>query len=463
MFTDEQKIIIDAVLNSNGSKVIGVNAVAGSGKSTTAKGIIDAVQPVNGIYTAFNKSVIAEAKRKMKGIDCRTMHSLAYKYINYKKINDLTVSTLDSFNITFKEKKAIITKINDFFVSKYISYNAFCSAIKSSPKKAEIKLLQMLSNKELPVPFNFLLKAFHCALAKNQLEYDEYDLLILDECQDTSAVVLEIFMLLKAKKRVVLGDTHQNIYNFMNTVNAFTELNSDQIEIYNLTKSFRCTEKVAEQVQKFGENYFGTNFQFKGTDNPPNKDGSIAILTRTNSALLEIIEEAINEDLDFKLYRNPYDIAEMFLSLKSIASGSSDKLKEDQKYKYAYLIKMYNEYISKLENDNKPSSTDFFNYLAIVTENDEEIVSTIKTIRKFYNTGTDVYKIIKLAQEKNNINSKLSLSTVHTFKGLEADTVYIHKSLNDSLLHGNINDNIEPYNIYYVALSRAKYNIKFLV
>ena len=456
MFTDEQRTIIEAVKNSDGSKVIGVNAVAGSGKSTTAKGVIDTLQPKNCLYTAFNKSVIDEAKAKFKNVDCRTLHSLAYKYLNYRNIEELTVSSLADFNLSFTDKKLIVTKLNDFFVSKYLSYKDFCSANHYKVYKAEVEVLEKLSQKKLPVPFNFLLKAFHLALSKDEIIYPEYDLVILDECQDTSAVALEIFMLLKAKKRVMLGDTHQNIYSFMNTVNAFTELNSDQIELYNLTQSFRCSPEIAKEVDKFGKKYFNDNFVFRGTDNPPERDGSVAILTRTNGALLEVIQIALDNDNDFKLFRNPYEIADMAIALKLISIGRDDKLNAQQVTRYRYLIELYNEYV-KQEKDNI-TPVKFFTYIAKATDYDIEVISCVKFLHRCHVNGVDLFQLVKDAYKKNNPKSLNYISTVHTFKGLEADTVYIHDSLDQSI-KGVEEGDIEPYNIYYVALSRARYKL----
>lgn len=461
MFTEEQQLIIDAVIHSDGSKIIGVNAVAGSGKSTTAKGIIDAVRPKNGLYTAFNKSVIDSAKKKMKNIDCRTLHSLAYKYLNYRDIAELTVSSLSDYEeLSFVEKKSIVIKLNSFFVSKYLSYSKYCKDLETTVSDIEVEILTKLSEKKMPVPFNFLLKAFHLALSKNEIVYPEYDLIILDECQDTSAVALEIFILLKAKKRVMLGDTHQNIYSFMNTVNAFVEVEKDQIELYYLTQSFRCNDDVAEKVQDFGVRYFDETFKFRGTDNPPKKDGSIAVLTRTNSGLLEVIQDAIDNEIDFKLFRNPYEIADMAISLRLISLGKSDKLKPEQQTTYRYLINMYRDYIDQEDSKYDISPHRFFGYVMRHTDRDEELTGAIKFLAKCQANNIDLFKLVKTAHEKNNKKATTYLSTVHTFKGLEADTVYLHSSIKDSMIRALETEEIEPMNIMYVALSRARYEIK---
>lgn len=81
LMTEEQT----AIINSSGN--ITINAVAGSGKTTT---VIEyaAARPNNAriLYLAFNKSVKLEAVNKfnLRGLDnvkVETAHSLAYKYI----------------------------------------------------------------------------------------------------------------------------------------------------------------------------------------------------------------------------------------------------------------------------------------------------------------------------------------------------------------------------------------------
>jgi hypothetical protein len=65
----------------------------------------------------------------------------------------------------------------------------------------------------------------------------DYDLVILDEINDTTAVALEIFRLIPAAKKIGLGETNQAIYQFLNLVNGFEEM-ADEPVLY-LTHSWR--------------------------------------------------------------------------------------------------------------------------------------------------------------------------------------------------------------------------------
>jgi len=77
-----------AIINSNGN--IKINAVAGSGKTTTIIEYAKA-RPANSriLYLAFNRSVKIEATKKfaekgLSNVKVETAHSLAYKNIIFK-------------------------------------------------------------------------------------------------------------------------------------------------------------------------------------------------------------------------------------------------------------------------------------------------------------------------------------------------------------------------------------------
>jgi superfamily I DNA and RNA helicase len=80
-FTDEQ----ETILSSTGN--IKINAVAGSGKTTTLVEYAKRQKPGSRIlYLAFNRSVRMEALKRfgdqgLKNVDVQTAHSLAFRRI----------------------------------------------------------------------------------------------------------------------------------------------------------------------------------------------------------------------------------------------------------------------------------------------------------------------------------------------------------------------------------------------
>jgi superfamily I DNA/RNA helicase len=76
----EQQAIIDAFLSRSGS--IAVNALAGTGKTTTLKMLAEAApgQRMQMQYLAFNRAIADDARAKMpRNVEVGTMHSLAYR------------------------------------------------------------------------------------------------------------------------------------------------------------------------------------------------------------------------------------------------------------------------------------------------------------------------------------------------------------------------------------------------
>lgn len=67
-------------------------------------------------------------------------------------------------------------------------------------------------------------------------------------------------------------------------------------------------------------------------------------------------------------------------------------------------------------------------------------------------------------------SNDIVISTVHSFKGLEADTVVINKDLRESVDNAILEEKMSGYrtksnqqifNLYYVALTRAKHKILY--
>ena len=76
--TDEQQLVVDTVLSSKNDKIIAINAIAGSGKTSTGEAVIRAYKPNNGFYTAFNKAIVTDSKKRFGNlVEAKTIHALA--------------------------------------------------------------------------------------------------------------------------------------------------------------------------------------------------------------------------------------------------------------------------------------------------------------------------------------------------------------------------------------------------
>ena len=288
---------------------------------------------------------------------------------------------------------------------------------------------------------------------------------IVHNCQDTTAVTLEIFKLMQANRKIMFGDKFQNIYSFMNTVNAFDELND--LNLIRLTKSFRCNPYIADIVEQFGTSYLEDDFMFKGNEDINITPKSMAYISRTNAALIERMHELLNKGVTFSLTRHVNDIFALPIAVANAACGN---VVYDKKYKY--LETEYRKYSS-----SPKTFKSFYEHL-IYTVDDVSITNTIKTLMSFANKRINIFKL-KESVKNIRSNPNIILTTAHAFKGLEADMVYIEDDLNSSVNKTiqTIKDNItmfnnefttddfltssqkEDLNTYYVALSRARSGI----
>src|ERR1051326_428405 len=227
ILTPEQK----AILKSSGN--IKINAVAGSGKTTTLLEYAKTRNPGDRIlYLVFNRSAKLEAERKflsLLNVRVDTAHSLAFHFVvkgnNYKlkeygyKVHEL-VELLNIEERPDKHHKYIIAN----HVLKFATY--FCNSDKQRVaelnysevvndyrakgfvqsnyleiEKYTRKFLKMMDRCEADIMHDFYLKKFQ--LEKPKLNYDY---ILFDEAQDASPAMLDIVLNQNATK-VIVGDT----------------------------------------------------------------------------------------------------------------------------------------------------------------------------------------------------------------------------------------------------------------
>ena len=419
--TKEQQKVVDTVCDSNtkSNQVIAVNAVAGSGKTATGEAVIRAYNPTKGFYTAFNKAIVVDSNKRFgKLIEAKTIHALAYKYVKPSgDIEELSYNTIKE-DISYEDKALVINILDNFFRSSHTNIHKYILERTQDEfiQKYVIKYAEMMLEGKIPSTFNFMLKCLHIMLAHKEIQID-FDLFIFDEVQDIIPVSLEIFKLINAERKLVLGDRHQNIYSFMNTVNAFNLL-TDTIPL-NLTKSFRCNEYIAGVVDEYGKKYLQPTFNFEGNEAVKQKNVfEMAYITRTNAMLIQRMHELMLQNTTFSLTRNINEIFALPIALLNAANG-----REVYDKKYKYLEKEYKNYLQVRSNYNS-----YFDYISNVTE-DSLLDNVIKMLISFSNKRINIYDLKKKVQAIKP-NPNIILTTAHAFKGLEADNVYIEDDLN---------------------------------
>lgn len=476
-----------AIIHSTGD--IRINAVAGSGKTTTIIEYAAARPPGSRIlYLAFNKSVKLEAARKfeargLQNVKVETAHSLAYKYTvprcgyNVRAQSYKTHEIADLLELRGNgEKHAEYVIANH--INKFLTY--FCNSDKSkvqdlnyldivSDGKAKkfVKsfyshiengtrlLLAKMDKGEIEVIHDFYLKKFQ--LSAPSLPYDY---ILFDEAQDASGAMLDVFLKQKATK-VIVGDIHQQIYAWRHAVNS---LAMADFNTFHLSASFRFPQDIANlaaDVLSWKNHLYElapVTITGKGTDT---KGVSKATIARTNLGLLLKAIEYITDNrkvkhIYFEGNINSYTYADDGASLYDVLNlynNNSDRIR-DKLIKSMKDLDELEEYIEKTEDVQLAMMSE------IVKEYGNEIYGIIKSLKDLH------------AGDEDRDKAEMIFSTVHRAKGMEYDSVYLvndfvteekleklKAALRDKEEELNITKWNEEINLLYVAVTRTKHKL----
>ncbi len=470
------------IINSSGN--IKINAVAGSGKTTTIINYAKALPRTSKIlYLAFNKSVKIHANKRFKkegvaNVKVETAHSLAYRHIVYRnnyKVRSRGYSIheiVDILKLKGSEEKhgeyIIASHINKFIAffcnsEKIKVQNLDYLEIVTDPKaklfvsnfykyieKQTRIFLAKMNKGEIEITHDFYLKKFQ--LSNPILDYDY---ILFDEGQDASPAMLSVFFNQKATK-VIVGDTHQQIYGWRFAINS---LEKATYKTFNLSISFRFGQEIANlamEVLKWKEYIgLGAPFQIIGKGGSE-KIKSKAVIARTNlGLLLKAIEYVTEKDNTKNIYFegniNSYTYADEGASLYDVLSlyNYNHRLIRDKLIKEMKDIEELEEYI------DKTGDVQLAMMVEIVREYGNQIPALIKTIKE------------KHIDNDDKENAEMIFSTVHRCKGMEYDAVQI---VNDFISEEKINNIMtdiqeekidfqklnEEINLLYVAITRAK-------
>ncbi|WP_139256479.1 UvrD-helicase domain-containing protein [Flavisolibacter ginsengisoli] len=472
-----------AIIQSSGN--IRINAVAGSGKTTT---IIEyaATRPANSriLYLAYNKSVKLEAKKRfaergLKNVRVETAHSLAYKSIVFDKGFKVSQKEFKTYDIAEilglpgngeRHGEYIlanhINKFMTYFCNSeaekvqdldYLSIvtddkaRSFVKAFYKHIEKGTRLLLSKMNSGHLEVSHDFYLKLY-------QLSHPvlDYDYMLFDEAQDASPAMLNIFLNQKAIK-VVVGDSHQQIYSWRHAVNSLDKTN---FQLYDLSNSFRFGQDIANLAmeilswKKHLQEVKPVVIVGKGT--PPMSKFK-ATIARTNLGLLLRAITFITEHKDvnhiyFEGNINSYTYADDGASLYDILNLYNHKydLVRDKLIGSMKDLDDLEEYIEKTEDVQLGMMVE------VVKEYRNEIPALIRTLKEKHVGDSEKHK------------AEMVFSTVHRSKGMEYDAVQLAEDFiteskleklasedkkKNEINHTKYNEEI---NLLYVAVTRTK-------
>jgi superfamily I DNA/RNA helicase len=464
-----------------------INAVAGSGKTTT---LIEyaKTRPSRSkiLYLAFNKTVKTEALQKfasagVSNVKVETAHSLAFDHIikhsSYKVVQgykSYELCTLLNLKTNDQHTDFIIAS----HVNKFISY--FCNSkaarvtdldypetITDAKAKTFVtnfykvieqytrEALAKMDKGEMDVTHDFYLKKFQLG---NPLL--PFDYILFDEGQDASAAMLDVFLKQTAIK-IIVGDIHQQIYGWRYAINSLQQVD---YPVYHLSHSFRFDEEIALVANKI----LGWKKALKqapeiklvGAGTPAPAALTKATLGRTNlGLLLNAIAQWQHGEIKTIFFEgniNSYTFADEGASLYDVLNlynGKTDKIK-DKLIAGMKTLKELEDYIEKTED----------NSLAMIVE----------VVKEFGNKLPALINELKTNHTTTKEEADMIFSTVHRCKGMEYDEVtllndfinpeklkkYISQLGGDNITGADKNRLAEEINILYVAATRAKNKLK---
>lgn len=473
--TPEQQHILEAQGD------LKINAVAGSGKTTTLVALAGNLPPSDKVlYLAFNRTVRDEAKQRFQaaGLDrvrIETAHSLAYRSVIRQQSLQLTNNYKPyelARQLQIKSKDAEIRYLLATHTLKYLllflnseesDYKAINYAGSLTDPKAKSfadrfagdlvgytgRLLEFIESGQIPCLHDYYLKKYQ--LSKPKLNYDH---ILFDEGQDASSVMLDVLLGQKARK-VIVGDVHQQIYAWRQAVNSLQKV---PFPTYQLSTSFRFGDEIAEMARRvlawkqlLPEPGIVTELRGCGANGSSN--GPKAILARSNLFLLDKAIQCLHsEDASkwwFEGNLTAYTFAADGTSIFDVLSLQQDRTDKvrDPLLKSLGSFSKLEEYLEKAEDPELAMITE------MVRKYGDELPAFINQLRS------------RQVDPENRAQADLIFSTVHRSKGLEYEAVELTedflthdkllRTLSDAEAHKVARLN-EEINLLYVAMTRAK-------
>ncbi len=444
-FLPEQQEVIDAP-----ESCIKVRAGAGTGKTTTLTGYAAARPTKRILYLAFNKAIQEEAGRRFgRNTTCRTVHSMAYQAIGKQYVEKLdgsvrTIEASKKLDLTYIEAYQVINTLTQWLLSddpvierKHAKQANVVPFFRDAMvKHAEILWDMMVDlDSDIPMTHDGYLKLYQLK-GLHQEDFSRYDIVLMDEAQDTNPVTNRMLEEFKGTK-VYVGDQNQSIYAFRGAINAMSKIDAAE---YRISSSFRFGPQVADVANVFLKYTLNDDMRLRGLGadsiiNPQyDSMGQQAIIGRTNTFLINKAIDAMESGQRFHVV------------------GGTDSLK------LSVLLDAYRLFCDKRDFIFSPYILQFEDYQSLrdfaKDTEDPESLWLCKTVERFTRRVPDIVKKIKENNCKKMADADLILCTAHKSKGLEFEDATLGDDFKD--LYSDEGIDIQEGNLIYVAVTRAK-------
>ena len=496
-----QQAIFDAVANSDSN--LAINAVAGSGKTTT---IVHAASLLHGdvAFLAFNKHIVGELERRLpKNVSAMTIHSLGYKALARKRrptmseykhsdiIDALLVRTVEGRSAAYKRAISRLVDLTRLTLTNLTDHEAAGEIISHHGISAQIaEAVDELSDQ---APGRWTYSDLHGRVIRmatkvidegiqeyrdaGRIDFTDmlylpmalklaphrYDVVLVDEAQDLSAAQLALVQ--AAGRRIIaVGDPSQAIQGFAGADNrSFANLveQTNAVEL-PLSICWRCPTSHLDLARGIvphieakpdapaGRVLHITREEFAGM--PHSGD---LIICRRNAPLVGAALRLISAGIQARIRgRNIGDGL-----VKMTADADKIKLALDLPWRAAFAqrLERYGEN-RRMMLAQKPHSE-----MAIQTLDD-----SVECINAFLVGRPDIESLADLKTQLGALfadaGASVWLSSIHRAKGLEADRVFVLDPAKMALSYPSMRPwQVEQENnLRYVGLTRSKSDLYFV-
>jgi superfamily I DNA/RNA helicase len=498
-YSDYQLDIFNAV--EHGNENIAINAVAGSGKTTT---IVAACKRLNAserdvIFLAFNKLIVEELKTKLKDYAyVSTLHAFGFsilkriynhpeykmyikvdswKYHKYVKDNVYSLSSIITPDTDQAKVFGFCCNVDKLFALARVNLVTYSENDLSKLRNLcdehniltlfdEVKVTNMLlaeaykMPKDLTIDYTdmIVLPLFH----KEQIP--SYKYVFIDECQDLNKAQRELMLYTARNGRfIAVGDRNQAINGFAGADCASFDKIADQQDTIELPLSvnYRCGSNMVRLAQDIVPQIQAHKGAIKGKIENVNSltkslfQNNDMVLCRTSAPLvglcMKLIESGITAVVKGK------DIAQ---DLKNLVENANTK---DIKTLLAYLEQEKQKCIDILKQERKCDDSMAKNSMRYI--NLEDRCKCIENICMYsIKDTTQLKSYINRMFTDDNIKNAVMLCTAHKSKGLEANRVIILLPNKLPLKYPNQQkwQEIQEMNLKYVAITRARKELIFV-
>jgi len=461
MFTPSpfQVAIFEDIASGTGHTA--VNAVAGSGKTTTlVTGLGHVPAGCSTLFMAFNTKIIEELKRRApRGVEVRGLHSYGVNAVNRAlgnlPLNKFRVDDLAcKFSVDIAKNPELRKDITDcvsMAKAKLASDEAGIDAIidefgyngaQNGSRDGFIAnvlqlLMQCTGTEDGCIDYDDMI---WLPIVRN-LRQRQFDRVFIDETQDLNAAQIELTLrAIKPNGRIVaVGDPRQAIYRFRGAdehafENVVSKLNA---KVLPLSVCYRCAKSIVQVAQAI----------VPGIQAAPDAE-----VGEVKSVLYEEMRKAVQPG-DFVLSRTNAPLVSLCLGL--IAEGRSAMIQgRDVGQQLAGLVK-------KAKATNVEGLRDYIEAwgkkecarLAAKRRDIQPVedkAACILAISEGAASVKDVLDRIGALFADTNESGRIVLSSTHRAKGLERDRVWL---LEDTYRR---RPGVEEDNLWYVACTRAR-------